>query len=481
MSTGRWARRAVAILAGAMGIMLVQSRVVSREEGPVYARMEVDRLTEFAIGAGERLPGLKLFPAEVPLTEKGFVQSLKHRRVIAVWEGSETYVLEAVAQQSLDELVAGEVDAMRAELEAANELENELAELRGERDRREQEVCTLATKFEREAGENGGHAADTLAQAARAALKQVEAAERIAELEAQQAQRHTEYETKRLQLAATLNAASAPSELTLLKQMEPDKLQCAVVDNLARQTEAALKRVEELNAKLELNQQKLTELLLSPFSSFAEVDAAGMLRAVAGGAGGALQTAVNDPPAARQLLRQAVAVASTAAELKQQCRLAAELSQTLTAAREEGVQPEVLRLVEVSPRSFREARSLDDRLSRIANSAEGWEIASWSVFLKSLAGSFALAEGGTTRVPPSAGVFTGPDLMRLAPHEIPAFLTAAEALPEGSVGRIAEILEVAQQEHAKAAETGSEAETFWQFALYYFQQKAQRALAKSTS
>jgi len=344
----------------------------------------------------------------------------------------------------------------------------------------ETEVRTLTARFEREAEENDGKAADTLSEAARTALKQVEAAGRIAELEAQQVQRHTEYETRRLQLAATLNAASAPSELELLKRMEPDVLQRAVVDTLARETEAALKRVGELNAQLESNQKKLTELLLSPFSTFAEVDAAGMLRAVAGGAGGALQTAMNNPPEARQLLRQAVAVASTAAELKQQAKLAEALNRTLTAARETGVQPEVLRTVEVSPRSFREARSMDDRLSRIEHAAEGWELGSWSVFLRSLAASFALADGGTTRVPPPPGVFTGPELMRLAPNEVPAFLTAAEALPAGSVGRIAEILDVAQQEYAKAAESGSEAETFWRFALYYFQQKAQRELAESS-
>jgi len=385
-----------------------------------------------------------------------------------------------VAQQSLDELVAGEVDAMRAELEAANELENELAELRGEQGRLETEVRTLTARFEREAEENDGKAADTLSEAARTALKQVEAAGRIAELEAQQVQRHTEYETRRLQLAATLNAASAPSELELLKRMEPDVLQRAVVDTLARETEAALKRVGELNAQLESNQKKLTELLLSPFSTFAEVDAAGMLRAVAGGAGGALQTAMNNPPEARQLLRQAVAVASTAAELKQQAKLAEALNRTLTAARETGVQPEVLLTVEVSPRSFREARSMDDRLSRIEHAAEGWELGSWSVFLRSLAASFALADGGTTRVPPPPGVFTGPELMRLAPNEVPAFLTAAEALPAGSVGRIAEILDVAQQEYAKAAESGSEAETFWRFALYYFQQKAKRELTEAS-
>lgn len=478
MSTGRWTARLAAILVVALGMMLAQSRGVSREEGPVYARVEVDGLTEFAIGAGSRLPSLRLFPAEVPLTEEGFVQSLKHRRVIALWEGSETYVLEAVARQKLDELVADRVEAMRAELEAANELANELAQLRNERARKEEEVGSLAQRFEREAAEDAGRAAGTLAEAAKAAQEQVEAAGRISELEVRQIQRHVQYETKRLQLAATLNTASAPSELRLLKRMDPEALQRAVVDTLARETEAAFKRVEELDAELQLEQEKLTELLLSPFSSFAQVDAEGMLRAVASGAGGALQTALNDPPAARRLLRQAVAVACTSAELKQRASLAEALNRTLSAAREDGVQPEVLAKVVVSPRSFREVRSIDGRLARIAHAAEGWELGSWSVFLRSLAASFALADGGTTRVPPPRGVFSGPELMRLAPNEVPAFLTAAEALPEGSVSRIAELLEVVQQEYSKAADTGSEAETFWRFALYYLQQRAKRDLAE---
>ncbi len=51
-------------------------------------------------------------------------------------------------------------------------------------------------------------------------------------------------------------------------------------------------------------------------------------------------------------------------------------------------------------------------------------------------------------------------------------------LPSGSVSRIAELLEVVQQEYSKAADTGSEAETFWRFALYYLQQRAKRDLAE---
>jgi hypothetical protein len=138
-----------------------------------------------------------------------------------------------------------------------------------------------------------------------------------------------------------------------------------------------------------------------------------------------------------------------------------------------GVHLSAIQRVTVSPREFDVPRLSRTQLSLLSN-AELWEFGQWSVFLRSLAASFGTAGGRAVSIPPPQGVFSGPKRIRLAPNEIPAFLSAASQLPSNDYDRIAELLELASSEYASAKAAGGEETAFWEFVSYFLQDVARR-------
>ncbi len=440
----------------------------------VYSRQEVDNLTEFKLDPLKPTGPVHVYPDGVPATPGGFMQNLKHRRVICVIPGEELLVFEAVSTRGLDALISDDVAQVREKLMDINALKNEYGKLGAELDGKDAALDTLLGQLRKANGPADDALKELYRKAAAGAVEIALAQGRYQGLGVDVDREGLLYSILRLRLAATLNAASGEREFAVLNRRKPDDLTKQLNDLLKRQASDASSRLNILDSRIGRLRAQEKKLMADAFEFTEPADALTMLRLISDGSVEMAEKIYLHPALFAGFLENELDVASNDAKARELAAFYLELT-TMSGQTVQNASPlHSIDQVSIGLRDFDRPFLPPEQRDLIARSAGSWGIGAWSAFIKSLAACFAEKGGRPVNVPPPLGSFGVPETLRIAGNEVPAFLAAVSALPEGSRDRLADIIDEVQEGYADASVAQSEDLAFWGFANGYLQLLATR-------
>ncbi len=446
----------------------------------IYARSEVSALTEFKLDALKPASPLRIFPDDTPATANSFLQSLKHRRIICIIPGEELLVFEAVALRDLDALLKSDVENARTKLEQVNRVKNELSRLQGELDAKDAALNKLLMRLRLWKGDATPELEELYAQSAGLAEDIAIAQNSLQALYVDAERQAALYGILRLRLAATMNAASSDREFALISRRDPAALSTQLSKLLDEIHEQVRERLDIIAKRAGGMRAKRARLMKEAFSFSEPVDAPVMLKLIADGSLKTAPKLYQNPPAFAGFVETELARSADDSRARELAKYFLELGNIAGAATPGGAPLHAVNIVSVSLHCFDRPYLSPVQLELIRNHAASWDAETWGVFMKSLAASFAAKNGKPVAIPPAEGDFTAPVTLRIPGGEVPAFIAAVAALPQGEAGRgkLADALSAVQEGFADTGATssagGQENALFWAFANAYLQELSKR-------
>lgn len=475
-------RTAFALFTALLFYALVLSPSGSPQDNTIiYARSVVSALTEFKLDALKPASPLRMFPDDTPATADSFLQNLKHRRIICLIPGEELLVFEAVASRDLDALLASDVKNARGKLEQVNRVRNELSRLQNEVDVKEAALNRLLTRLRIWRGEATPELEELYTKAAGLAEEIAIAQNSLQALDIDAERQAALYDILRLRLAATMNAASSDREFSLISRRDPATLSAQLSKLLSEEFEGVKGRLDIIAKRVDGMRAKQARLMKEAFSFDEPVDAPVMLRLIADGSLKAAPRLYQSPPAFAGFIETEIARATDDARARELAAYVLELQSFTTAATPGGIELHAVDTITVHLRDFDCPYLSPVQLELIRNHASHWGAGGWKTFIKSLAASFAQKNGKPVSIPPPEGDFSSPVTLRIPGNEVPAFIAAVAALPQGEAGRskLADALSAVQDGFADIGASSSASQRddapFWAFANAYLQEFSRRA------
>jgi hypothetical protein len=440
----------------------------------VYSRREVANLTEFKLEPLKPTAPVRVYPEGIPATPNGFMQNLKHRRVICIIPGEELLVFEAVSTRDLSSLIADDVAQVRKKLLDINALKNDYNKLGVELNGKALTLGAVLKQL-RSAKETPTDSLKELYRKAAAGAVEISDSQgRYQALGMEVSRQELLYGILRLRLAATLNAASGEREFQVLNRRKPDDLTSQLNDLLRRTASETTDRLNIMDSRISRLRSQEKKLMVEAFDFTEEVDALTMLRLIADGSVQMADKLYQHPALFADFLENELEVAANDAKARELASFYIELT-TMSGQTVQNTAPlHAIDQASIGLRDFDRPFLPPEQRDLITRSAGTWGLGAWNTFIISLAASFAEERGRPVSVPPRQGSFGSPETLRLAGNEVPAFLAAVSALPEDDRNRLADIIDEVQEGYAEASAKQSEDLAFWAFANGYLQLLATR-------
>ena len=469
--------RLMAFAIAAVALFLFGPAGRPQENSLRYARSQIDTLTEFTFDDLKFSAGLRLFPATVPQSPSGFTHNLKQRRVICFLPGEEPHVFEAIGTRTLDTLIADDVARVRTKLEQMNQLGNQRGRLDAEvAGKRQALAAKLAALRARPEGQPVEELREAYASLAAQALELMDLLRQAVKLSTESRRQSFSYRLLQTRLAILLNHATAEKELELLARRKPESLVKGLVATLAAESAQLERELAALGSRAGALRTREERALQEAFEFPQPADALTVLKLLRDRALQMVEKVYRHPARFAELIEVELELTEITSRQAEASVLLTELSTLGSAEFQQGLA--LLKAVEqqqVGEHAFDAPTLTQGQLGLLAAAAD-WELGAWKTFLQSLAASFGAPRGQAVSIPPAKEVFTGPNRLRLAPNEIPAFLSAVSQLSGDDVDRLAELLELTAQECQAAASSNEEESTFWEFANYYLQERVRSGL-----